>query len=99
MYERQVRANKSSSHLMGDQAGVENEPLILPTSLSSSSFNSWYSFTSVRDGTATYRWLEDIQGLVQGYSGFTSRIFMVYFKDIYGLVQGYSGFTSRIFRV
>ena len=40
-------------YLMGDQAGVENWPLMQPTSLSISSFSSWYSFTSVREGTAT----------------------------------------------
>ena len=44
---------------MGDQAGVENWPLMQPTSLSISSFSSWYSFTSVREGTATcgYKYL------------------------------------------
>jgi len=32
---------------MGDQDGVENDPLMQPTSLSMASFSSWYSFTSV----------------------------------------------------
>jgi hypothetical protein len=44
-----------SMYLMGDQEGVEKEPLMEPTSLSISSLSSWYSFTSVLEGTATYR--------------------------------------------
>ncbi len=40
-------------YLMGDQEGVEKDPLMEPTSLSISSFSSWYSFTSVLEGTAT----------------------------------------------
>ena len=42
-------------YLIGDHAGVENLPLMWPTSLSISFLRSWYSFTSVLEGTATCR--------------------------------------------
>ena len=41
-------------HLIGDQLGVLNLPLMHPTSLSIFSFSSLYSGTSIREGTATY---------------------------------------------
>ncbi len=53
---------------MGDQDAVENLPLMDPTSLSMFSFSSWYSRTSVRDGTATYsRLTENVSCLIFAY--------------------------------